>query len=395
MDERGSAYSRLAFFGSAAMWNVCQSAFQVLLPLYALSLGLSMLKIASVVAIPSVVQFVVRLAGGVLSDRFGEHRILQGCYFIMVMAALSLAAAEGTAGLFLAQTVSHFSRATFWGTAQSLASQLPGSHSGKKLGRLSACANTGSLLGYLVGGVLPAYFGYRSSFFMLVALTLLGFASGFLMPRTRPKPSDRSLWEISTGIVRFLRQRPAWLAISASYSSALPASLAQTIYPVYLTALSFGTGWVGLAVSLRALGVVAAALTIARLITPAREKLIYGVALAVIGLALIGSGLSKELFFLSACIAVLGTAGGAMDIFYQVQATHMSKEADRAVAFAAVGIGWTLSHLFSPLVAGALVEAYGFPFAFAALGAFMLLAAAGTKLWYRLLMTKATALKAA
>jgi predicted MFS family arabinose efflux permease len=226
---------------------------------------------------------------------------------------------------------------------------------------------------------------------MLIAMTLVGFASGFLMPRTPPKPRDRSLWEISTGIVRFLRLRPAWLAISASYSSALPASLTQTIYPVYLAALGFGTGWVGAAVSLRSLGVVAAALIIAPLITPAREKVIYGTALAVIGFSLVGSGLSEELLFLSLSITVLGTAGGAMDIFYQVQATQMSKEADRSVAFAAIGLGWTLSHLFSPLLVGVLVEAFGFPFAFGAVGAFMLSAAAGTKLWYRLLASRAPA----
>lgn len=393
--ERNSVYSRLAFFGGAGLWNVCQSAFQVLLPLYALSLGLSTLAIASVVAVPSVVQFIVRLAGGVLSDRFGENRILQGCYFMMVLAALSLAAAAGTAGLFLAQTVSHFSRATFWGTAQSLASQLPGSHSGKKLGLLSACANTGSLIGFLVGGVLPVYFGYRGSFFILIGMTVFGFASGFLMPGTPPKPRDRSLWEISAGILRFLRLRPAWLAISASYSSALPASLTQTIYPVYLAALGFGTGWVGAAVSLRSLGVVVAALVIAPLITPAREKVIYAAALAVIGLSLVGSGLSEELLFLSVTIAVLGTAGGAMDIFYQVQATRMSKEADRSVAFAAIGLGWTLSHLFSPLIVGALVEAFGFPFAFGVVGIFMISAASGTKLWYRLLASRAPAPQAA
>jgi hypothetical protein len=78
-----------------------------------------------------------------------------------------------------------------------------------------------------------------------------------------------------------------------------------------------------------------------------------------------------------------------MDLLWQVQATERSREADRSVAFAAGGLGWTLSHITNPLLAGWLAEDYGFPFALTLMGALMLLMAAGTKLWYRVLVTEA------
>src|SRR3970040_233277 len=93
-----------AFYDSAFLWNNCMGMLQVLMPLYALSLGFSLLKISSLIALPALAEVAVRFLGSALSDRFGERRILQACYFLMASCAAVLLAADNFFLLFLGPT---------------------------------------------------------------------------------------------------------------------------------------------------------------------------------------------------------------------------------------------------------------------------------------------------
>lgn len=377
--------SLFLFYSSTALWNFCLAMFQVLVPIYAFSLGFSALKIGGLLSLPVVLQVLMRLAGGVLSDRFGEHRVLQVCYLTMALSASAMVGASGFMTLLLAQAIANISRSTFWAPAQSLVTQLPGASREKRLARLLVTNYSGATLGYNVGGLSAALLGYRTSFIMLTGVATLCTLVGLALPRTEPKPSGRSLWQISAGILRFLSYRPAWLVVFASFSSAAPTSMMQSIYPIYLAALAYKEQWIGMAVSFRALGAVIIGLMVARLITGARQKLIYALALSGIGLFLIASGLTTHIFPLSLCIALLGAAGGVLEIWYQTRAADLSKGADRSVAIATMGQGWNLSHLVMPVLMGWLVEIQSFRFAFSSVGIFFLLVASGTNLWYYLL----------
>jgi len=81
MIRKSRAYDLAALYTSGALWNICMGMLQVLVPLYALSLGFSIVKISSLVSLPVLVELVVRFGGGALSDRFGERRVLQICFF--------------------------------------------------------------------------------------------------------------------------------------------------------------------------------------------------------------------------------------------------------------------------------------------------------------------------
>lgn len=378
-------YNFLAFYTSAALWNACMGIFQVLLPLYALSLGYSLLKISSLIALPVLFEAVTRLFGSALSDRYGERRVLQGCYFLLVLTGVVLIFAKDFVVLLLAQTVAYFSRSTFWASIQSLASQMPGLSLGKRLGRLSASNYVGSLMGLGLGGVMAAVLGYHRSFFLLTALALLCALLGFILPHVEPKPSGRSVWKVTVGIGRLLRYRQVWLANSASFAAAIPFSLTVSIYPVYLAYLKYGDQWIGLAVSLRSLGPIIIGLFLSSLITIARQRGIYAVGMASLGVSLVGSALTDNFLLLGLCIAALGAAGIVMDLLNQVQATEWSTAGERTVAMASMGLGWNFCPFLTPILVAWLAEAQGFRFAFLAAGAFFVLAAAGTRLWYRLL----------
>ncbi len=376
---------RLVLFGSAAFWNVSIGMTHVMIPLYALSLGFSILRIAAVVAIPVLATLGVRFMGGALSDRFGERRILQSCYLLNTVSAIVLLQADGLVSLLVAVTVSNMSRSFFWTPAQSMASQIPGATAGKSLGQLSACNAAGSMTGMATGGALVALLGYSGAFQVLAVTTLGASILGFFLPPVEEKPRGRSVWKNLVGIGTFLCYRRTWLVISASFAAGLTPALCLSIYPVYLAQLGHGEEWIGVTLSMRGLGPIINGLLIASFITPSRQAVFYAVGLTILGLFLLGTGSLSQLVLLALCIAGLGIGGGLMDVWYQVQATDLSTSSNRSAAMASMGLGWNFAYIVTPLTVGWLVELGGFRFGLLTTGAFFLLIATGTRLWYRLL----------
>ena len=378
-------FSELALLGTAGLWCLTNGMTHVLVTLYAIVLGFSILKISSIVAVPVLATFVVRFVGGAFSDRFGERRVLQSCYFFMALSALMLLGAKGYFSLMVVVIVINLSRSTFWIPVQSLASQLGGGNVGKKLGQLSAANYAGTLLGQILAGVMAAYLGYRSSFLVLTGATILCCLLGFALPQSEAKPVGRSVWQIARGIGRSLRYPRTWLIISGSGAASLPMAMTVSIYPVYLAHLNFGEQWIGLAISLRSLGPIAIGLLMGASITLSRQRFFYGLGMIILGLCLVGSGFLDRYWLLIFCIVALGAAGGVMDLLQQVQAAAMSGTSDRSVAMASTGMGWHIVPFFLPIIVGWLVEMWGFNFAFLLTGLFLVLIGAFTSLWFRLL----------
>jgi MFS family permease len=376
--------SELALLGTAGLWCFTNGMTLVLVPLYAIVLGFSILKISNIVAVPVLATLVVRFVVGAFSDRFGERRVLQSCYFLMALSALMLLGAKGYFPLMVVVIVMNLSRSTFWTPVQSLASQLGGGNVGKKLGQLSAVNYTGTLLGQILAGVMAAYLGYRSSFLVLTGATILCFLLGFALPQSKAKPVGRTVWQIAWGIGRSLRYPRTWLIISGSGAASLPMAMTVSL-SVYLAHLNFGEQWIGLAISLRSLGPIAIGLLMGVSITLSRQRFFYGLGMIILGLCLVGSGFLDRYWLLIFCIVVLGAAGGVMDLLQQVQAAAMSGTSDRSVAMASTGMGWHIVPFFLPIIVGWLVEMWGFNFAFLLTGLFLVFIGAFTSLWFRLL----------
>ncbi len=71
MKPHNPTISLLLFYGAAAIWNLTNGMMMILVPLYALSLGFSILKIGSIIALPVLVMLGIRFVVGALCDRFG------------------------------------------------------------------------------------------------------------------------------------------------------------------------------------------------------------------------------------------------------------------------------------------------------------------------------------
>jgi MFS family permease len=303
---------------------------------------------------------------------------------MMALSALMLIGAEGYTTLMIVLIVANLSRSTFWISAQSMASQLPETNVGKKLGKLSAINHSGGLFGQVLGGILAAFLGYGTSFLILLGLALSCTLLSLGLSQSEAKPKGRTVWQITLGVGRFLRYSRTWLIITASGAAALPMAMCSSIYPVYLAHLNFGEEWIGVAVSVRSLGPIAIGLLLGVWITPVRQRLIYGLGMVVLGFCLIASGYLERYFLLGLLIILLGAGGGIMDLLAQVQASALSQSRDRTMAMASTGMGWNLSAFFVPLIVGWLVEIWGFEIAFLFSGLFLVLVGASSNLLFRL-----------
>jgi MFS family permease len=365
----GTATARvIALYASGFLWNVCMGALQVLVPLYGLSLGYSIVTISSLVSLPVLIELVVRFGGSAFSDRFGERRTLRACFLMMGLAGATLLTADRYLLIAAAQSLAFCSRSTFWISIQSLVSQLPGAHHGKKLGRLSAWNYAGGFAGLTLGGVILGFMGFTHAFTGIIALSAVSLALTFAFPYTEPKPHGRKLVHVAGGIGKFLVQRHIWLAVTVSFAASLPSVMSQSMYPLYLEFVGYRDQWIGVLSALRTVGPIVIGFGLAGLITMPRRAQIYAFGMAGLGLSLIATGSVQNAAWLAPAIVVAGCAGSFMDLLYQVEATEFSHAGDRTMAMAVSGLGWIICPLVIPLMMGWLAQNYGFPVSFAVAG---------------------------
>ena len=376
--------ARGILFAGALLWNMCNGMLFVLTPLFGVTLGLSVLDIGSLVGLPYLLTIVMRFVGGALADRYGEHRMLQACYSLNVLAAVTLALASGFLSLMLSSTLANLSRSMFWVPAQSMASQLSSRYPGRMLGQLSAANYIGQLLGLALGGVLAGWLGYGYTFALVTLASVVGMLLGFVLPPIRVH-GGRTVWETTMGMSRRLLQGRTWLLISTSCAAAVPFGITQSIYPVYMSDLAFPEGWISVIIAVRSIGPVVIGLALGSEITIEREKGFYALSMAGLGLFILATTWTQGWLLLGLCIAGLGMAGAVADLLNQVQAVDLSRASDRSAVMAATGLGWNMSPMALPLVLGWAADTWGFALMFAGAGVFFLLVVLGTPLWYRLL----------
>lgn len=382
--NNGRPVRGMLFLG-AFLWNMCNGMLFVLTPLLGVSLGLSVLDIGSLIGLPYLLTIVMRFVGGAFADRYGEHRMLQFCYSLNVLAAVALSMAGGFFSLMLSSGLANLSRSMFWVPAQSMASQLSSTNPGKMLGQLSAANYTGQLLGLALGGILAGWLGYGSTFLLVTLASVIGMLLGFALPPIRLNPQGRTVWQITMGMSRRLIERRTWLLLTTSFAAAVPFGITQSIYPVYMSGLSFSEGWISVVIAVRSIGPVVIGLALGSDITIAREKLFYAVGMGGLGLCIFASAWSGGWLPLGLCIAGLGMAGGVADLLNQVQAVDLSRASDRSAVMASTGLGWNMAPMILPLLLGWGADVWGFGAMFLATGCFFLLVALGTPIVYRVL----------
>jgi MFS family permease len=251
-----------------------------------------------------------------------------------------------------------------------MASELPGNR-GIELGRLNAVTNVGQIVGAALCGFLLAATTFNATFGTLAATGLVAFAVGLATGSLRPKP-HAARRSVLAAYGPLLGQRIIRYSIFCAYISALPFSLSMSFYPLLLARYGYAEDTSGLLLALRALGAIAAGLIAGRFVRTGSQTL-WPVVCAV-GVAA-GVGLLPAVNHLASIglwMLVVGFGSGAMTLYFQITIAEASRPEERGAALALGGMGWSVSHLSTPLLMGFLADRYGIVEAFYVLGALSL-----------------------
>jgi MFS family permease len=158
------------------------------LPIYVEQLGVK--DPAAIVQWSGIAYGVTFLSAGLMAPVWGKVADLYGRKLVLMRASLGLAislsligVAENVWQLVALRLLAGFLGGYASGAIVLVATQTPKSHSGWALGTLSTGVMAGSLLGPLVGGVLPGLIGVRETFFLAGGGVFITFLATFVLVR--------------------------------------------------------------------------------------------------------------------------------------------------------------------------------------------------------------------
>ena len=351
-------------------------------PLYAYSQGLSNAEIGALFAVPVLAQAPLNLAGGAYTDRIGGRRIMLGSCCVVVAAGIWFTLAQGFWMLIAGQLALILSRAAFWPATWAMASELPGAR-GVQLGRLNAVTSFGQIIGTALCGFLLAATGFTATFLVLSATGVLSLFAGLATSHKPKKPSTSGIHPLA-GYLPLLRKRIIVYTMMCAYLSALPFSLTMSFYPLLLAQFGHDEGESGVLLALRSVGSIFASLLAGRFVRTGpqtRWPVICGLAVATaIGLVPTINHAAPIAFWM----LVVGAGTAAMTLYFQITISEASTSEERGSALALGGLGWSVSHLSTPLLMGFIADRYGIVTGFYVLGGFALTCAlliAATRRW--------------
>ena len=358
--------SRLSFFLASLVWNLGLGMTWLVVPLYAASQGLSNAQIGVLFSLPVLVQAALNLLGGAYTDRVGGRRIMLASCWVMAIAALWFVVAKGFWMLLAGQVGLILARAAFWPATWAMASELTGNR-GVELGRLNAVTNVGQIAGAALCGFLLAATTFNATFGTLAATGVAAFAVGLATRSSGPRPHAAGR-NVLAAYGPLLRKRIIRYSVFCAYISALPFSLSMSFYPLLLARYGYAEDTSGLLLALRAFGAIGAGLIAGRFVRTGPDTL--WPVLCAVGVAA-GVGLLPAVNHLAPIglwMLVVGFGSGAMTLYFQITIAEASRAEERGAALALGGMGWSVSHLSTPLLMGFLADRYGIVGAFYLLG---------------------------
>jgi hypothetical protein len=121
-------------------------------------------------------------------------------------------------------------------------------------------------------------------------------------------------------------------------------------------------------IALRAVGSVFAGVTAARFVHGVAERSIPVASALTVGATVFLVASFSHPLPISLVFFLVGLSSGVMTLYFQLLVSDLSSIEIRGSALALAGLGWSLSHLTTPLMMGVFVDAFGIATAFYLLG---------------------------
>ncbi|MDE2816623.1 MAG: MFS transporter, partial [Chloroflexota bacterium] len=176
--------------------------YSPILSVYAESLGATFTLIGIVVGTYGLVQMVLRIPLGIMSDRWGRRLpFLYAGHFFNIVGCLGLALAPTATYLAVFRGVLGISAATWVAFTVLYASYFPSDETPKAMGIMSAINGLSLIVVHLAGGQIAESWGMVTTFYAGAGLAVIGFLSTVPIKEqrvTRTPPTMRQIWRIMT-----------------------------------------------------------------------------------------------------------------------------------------------------------------------------------------------------
>lgn len=351
--------------GGSWAFNVAYLLLALLVPLDAVRLGLSPQIIGLLAAIPGVLQLPARIVSGPLSDAWGERTVLLLTFALAVLAGLcALWGPAPLAGLVLAQLAIGAARGLFWTAAQAYTSRLSGSRTAN-LGRFTSFTKGGALVGIAAAGPLATALGIGPAFALTAALGCFSAVLAWaLAPLPRPgnaRPLARALRDLPE-----VARDPVIVFYGlVSMLCALPQSLAQSFFPVWLLERGTPAAWASVLTALQSLGMIVAGFVAAGVMGRVGAARVVWLAGALLALSLFVVAIPAVPAAAFAIFAA-GLASGWLNVAFLTQVANASTDADRGTRLGVTQIYFVVSMMLTPVLSGVLAGVAGMSGAFVA-----------------------------
>jgi MFS family permease len=384
-DHRRETHATLAAgLFSNGVWD----ALSIVVPLYAVAVGLSVAEIGLIVAARSVLPTALSIHGGILMDRWGSQRVLLRLALVSTMLPLLYPASGWFSVLMLLQLILGLATSLAMAAAQTWSLQCSRADTAT-LARFSLVSRIGTFGGPVMVGATWDALGAWAAFICISAwaagiLAAAAYGAPVRAARSGPVPSASKSRALRALIPQWTEHKEAFalaaipavaFVLAVSFLRNAPAGIQASFYVVYLADVGFSGTMIGILVGISELFAIAGSLIAAPMerVVHTHRLLIVCIGIAIAAIAV--TPMIGHLFAL--LVAAAAVRGLAQGISQPLMYSLLGRAVPAAMHGATVGLRNSVTRLASivlPGLMGLVAGAWGIEASFYVIGAMLVLA---------------------
>ncbi len=315
--ERKERRAFNAIFSANFISTFGEAIPQPFLSIFLTGLGIPAPVVGLLYNVRNVVQALIRIPIGVMSDRLGRRRLMLLGLIILSMVPLLYYASDGPSLPFIAMMMGGLGVSLYYPPAEAYASKLfPPERVGEAMGRFHLGWAVSSIIGPSVGGLLALYFPtYRPIFIIASAATLISVPVLWLNTEddsTNPELEGElrsSLMGLPSLLAGFLRNKRVLTASLTTFIHSFCNWVVPAFFPLLAHGLGFSEVIIGFSLTANALVMALSLPLIGRLSDRVGRFLpiALGLSLSVVGFGILP--MAREVWELLLLMALIGLGG--------------------------------------------------------------------------------------
>jgi MFS family permease len=360
---------------SGLFYWLAHSLTRPLIALYALSLGISEVKIGFVVGIYAVLPFLLAIASGGMADSIGRVKVLRVGTILMLVSGIFYMISTTIYLLMIAQIIAGLGQMTVWLVIQVLITDSTHNQA-ERIASFTVYNTLGQMLGPLIGGFLAEKYTMNMSFGVYTAFSFLLVLLAFQLKEpvsNRINNGSHSIKDMYVKSYELLKNRGIIATLLCTFIALFILDVRMTYLPIYLQEAGISPFKIGILISLG----TSTALFI---------KPIYPMLIRVLGikvLLMLTFAISLSLLFLTpllthfySFVVLLIFSGFALGINQPLSLSMISGQTSADERGIAVGLRLMsnrMAQFMDPILFGVLTALIGLKHTFILIGLFLLM----------------------